>query len=186
MVALLETASGVSAICIFLQLLPREMGNQDLNHSCWRCLTLGNVPKATKVCEILGWVSALNHNTEPVLFFLQWESITAVWCTRHSTSGNTVLIDSPLQTLWWRYFPHEGLKPPAQVPIVLCTYTRVSSSSGQLAWISLPSTLFHGNCSLKLNLLMFSLLHSKITCPGIFNLQTGGTKNLSQAQWISW
>lgn len=107
-------------------------------------------------CEILRWVGALNHNTEAVLFFLQWESITTVWCTRHSTSGKIVLIDSSLQTLWTRSFPHEGLKPPAQVPTVLCTYTRVRSPSG---WISLPSTLFHGNCSRKLNLLMFSWPH---------------------------
>lgn len=159
MVLLLETASGVSAICIFLQLLPRETGNQDLNHSCWRYLTLGNVPKVTRVYEILRWVGALNDNSEAVLFFPQWESVTTVWCTRHSTSGNKVLTDSPLQTLWWKSSPHEGLKPPAQVPTVLCMYTRVSSSSGHLAWISLPSTLHHGNCSLKLNLLMFSWLH---------------------------
>lgn len=146
MVLLLETASGVSAISIFLQLLPRETGNQGLNHSCWRCLTLGNMPKATRVYEVLRWVSALSHNTDAVLFFLQWESITTVWCTRHPTSGNTVLVDSPLQTLWWWYSPHEGLKPPAQVPIVLCTYTSQqfiwTACMSITAFYSLPWQLF--------------------------------------------
>lgn len=154
-----KTASGVSAIPIFLQLLPRERGNRDLNHSCWRYLTLVTCLKPLGYFK-MSRCSESQHWSCVIFSKMRINHNSTIW---HSTSGNTVLIDSPLQTLWWRSSPHEGLKPPAQVPIVLCMYTRVSSSSGQPAWVSPPSTLFHGNYSLKLNFTdVFSATQAKL------------------------